>query len=370
MHVPFFTFRDFPVGLQTQVETALITESRKNQLILGESVTAFEQSFADFLGVKHVIGVGNGYDALVICLKALGIGPGDEVVVPSNGYIATINAVQQVGATPVFAEPNRHSFNITAQSVLPVIGQKTKAVLPIHFFGQSCQMADLLELCQAKDLHLVEDFAQAHGASYHGQRVGTFGKINATSFYPTKNLGALGDGGAVTTNDDSLAAWVRKYHNYGQSQKYHYELAGINSRLDSIQAAALSVKLTHLETLNQERKRLAKRYSTALSDIGDLQLPVSKDPAIDHVYHLYVVKTRLRTALQHFLTEKGIGTSVHYPVPPHLQPSYQALSYGRGSFPIAEELAQISLSLPLFPGLTEQEQDYVIEQVTVFFQNL
>ncbi|MFC6997628.1 DegT/DnrJ/EryC1/StrS family aminotransferase [Rufibacter roseus] len=370
MQVPFFTFRDFPTGLQDQIESALVKESRRNQFILGTAVTKFEHSFSEYLGGTEVVGVGNGYDALSISLRALGVGPGDEVVVPSNGYIATINAVQQVGATPVFAEPEAQTFNITAATVLPVISARTKAILPIHLYGQPCQMKELLTLCTDKGLELVEDFAQAHGARYKGQTVGTFGKINATSFYPTKNLGALGDGGAVTTFDPQLANWVRQYHNYGQSEKYQYAMAGINSRLDSVQAEVLSVKLQHLNSLNQERQRLAQVYLQTLRGVGDLLLPVIPEPDMEHVYHLFVIRTHFRDALQQYLKEQGISTLVHYPVPPHLQPAYQNLGHQKGSFPVAEELAKTSLSLPLFPGMTEQEQQFVIEQINAFFEKV
>ncbi|KAA3440812.1 DegT/DnrJ/EryC1/StrS family aminotransferase [Rufibacter hautae] len=368
MKVPFFTFRDFPAGLQQQVENALVTELRKNQLILGPSVTSFEQEFSRFLGGGEVVGVGNGYDALVLCLRALGIGPGHEVVVPANGYIATINAVQQVGAKPVFAEPDGQSYNLTAASVLPVLTAHTKAILPIHLYGQSCELEGLLSLCQKHGLYLVEDFAQAQGALYKGKPVGTFGKINATSFYPTKNLGAVGDGGAVVTHDIDLASWVRQYHNYGQSKRYEYAQAGINSRLDSLQAAVLSVKLAALNTLNAERKRLAAIYHRSLSEVGDILLPVTSSPDTDHIYHLYVIRTHQRNALQQFLREKGIQTLIHYPVPPHLQAAYEQLGYRPGDFPLTEELAANSLSLPLFPGMTEPEQMYVVEQIQQFFR--
>ncbi|MBC3541261.1 DegT/DnrJ/EryC1/StrS family aminotransferase [Rufibacter sediminis] len=367
MQVPFFTFRDFPAGLQPRVEEALVQEFRKNQLILGPSVTRFEQEFGRYLGGGDVIGVGNGYDALVLSLRALGIGPGDEVVVPANGYIATINAVQQVGAQPVFAEPDHRTYNITAATVLPVLTDRTKVVLPIHLYGQSCGMEDLLTLCQTRQLALVEDFAQAQGARYKGQCVGTFGKINATSFYPTKNLGAAGDGGAVVTQDKTLAEWVRQYHNYGQSKRYEYAQAGVNSRLDSLQAAVLSEKLFSLDELNAERKRLAALYHQHLTGVGDVVLPKVASEDTGHIYHLYVIRTARRDDLQRFLQEKGIQTLVHYPVPPHLQPAYQGLGYRAGDFPLTEELAATSLSLPLFPGMTEAEQAYVLEQLQAFF---
>ncbi|RNI29591.1 DegT/DnrJ/EryC1/StrS family aminotransferase [Rufibacter immobilis] len=367
MHVPFFTFRDFPLGLEAQVEAALVQEWRNKQFILGPTVSRFEQAFGQYLGGPEVIGVGNGYDALVLSLKALGIGPGHEVIVPSNGYIATINAVQQVGAKPVFAEPDPQSYNLTAATVAPKLTPQTRAVLPIHLYGQSCELDPLLQLCQEHGLHLVEDCAQAHGVRYKDQLVGTFGAANAFSFYPTKNLGALGDGGAVVTQDTAVATWLRQYHNYGQSKRYQYAQVGVNSRLDSIQAAVLHVKLLHLETLNAERQRLGRQYHALLDGVGDLVLPKVASSATGHVYHLYVVRTRHRDALQQYLARQNVQTLVHYPVPPHFQPAYQHLGYQKGDLPVAEALAATSLSLPLFPDLTQPEQAYVVEQIKRFF---
>ncbi|MFB9863942.1 DegT/DnrJ/EryC1/StrS family aminotransferase [Rufibacter immobilis] len=367
MHVPFFTFRDFPAGLEAQVEAALVQEWRKKQFILGPTVSQFEQEFGQYLGGAEVVGVGNGYDALVLSLKALGIGLGHEVIVPSNGYIATINAVQQVGAKPVFAEPDAQSYNLTAATVAPLLTPQTKAVLPIHLYGQSCELDPLLQLCREHHLHLVEDCAQAHGARYKGQMVGTFGAVNAFSFYPTKNLGALGDGGAVVTQDAAVATWLRRHHNYGQSRRYQYAQVGVNSRLDSIQAAVLRVKLSYLETLNTERQRLARQYHQLLYGVGDLVLPTVTSSATGHVYHLYVVRTQHRDALQQYLAQQNVQTLVHYPVPPHYQPAYRPLGYQKGDLPVAEALAATSLSLPLFPGFTEPEQAYVVEQIKRFF---
>ncbi|WP_207435606.1 DegT/DnrJ/EryC1/StrS family aminotransferase [Sabulibacter ruber] len=367
MRIPFFQFRDFPVGLHSRVEQALIEELHRNQLILGPTVTMFEQEFSRFLGGGEVIGVGNGYDALVLSLKSLGVGPGDEVIVPANGYIATINAVQQLGAKPVFAEPDRQSFNLTAASVAPMLTRKTKAILPIHLYGQSCEMEELLQLCKANGIDLVEDFAQAQGALYKGNLVGTFGKINATSFYPTKNLGAAGDGGAVVTQDEELAHWVRQHHNYGQSKRYEYAQVGVNSRLDSLQAAVLREKLQSLRELNTERRRLAKRYHQALTEIGDIAVPTASSANIEHIYHLYVIRTQRRNELKQLLAQQQVQTLIHYPIPPHYQKAYEHLGYKKGDFPIAEELAETCLSLPLFPGMTDSEQDYVIEQIQRFF---
>ena len=313
------------------------------------------------------IGVGNGYDALVVALKAAGIGAGDEVIVPANTFIATVNAVVQVSAIPVLAEPNRHTCNLTAAEAAPRITPHTKAIIPVHLYGQACEMRGFLELSKQYNLAIIEDFAQAQGASYKGRPVGSFGRISATSFYPTKNLGALGDGGAVVTSDPALAEYARMYHNYGQQQKYHNQIVGINSRLDTLQAAALRIKLQHLSGLNNERQRLAQVYLTQLQGIGDLLLPVTA-PDCTHVFHIFNIRTKQRDALQLYLSEQGIQTAIHYPVPVHLQVAYTWLGHKKGSFPIAEELAETSLSLPLFPGMAEAEQETVIDCVHAFFE--
>lgn len=366
MTVPFFQFRDFPVGLSVQAQKSLVQAYAQKEYVLGQEVREFEIAFAQYLRAGYVIGVGNGFDALVLSLKALGICPGDEVILPANGYAATLNAVLQAGATPVLVEPHKAAYTLEAAQVAKAIGPKTKVVLPTHLYGQPCFMPDLVKVAQKQGAFLIEDCAQAHGARILGNAVGTFGSINAFSFYPTKNLGAVGDAGAVVTATPEIAAWVQKYRNYGQSSRYVFDYVGINSRLDSLQAAVLSVKLSYLDQLNAERKRLAAMYDTALAEAGDIQVPWVR-PGVEHVYHLYVIRTSRRDALQQFLERNGISTFIHYPVPPHLQPAYRHLGYQKGDFPITEELAATSLSLPLFPGMTEAEQTYIIEQVQRFF---
>ncbi|MCP2042187.1 DegT/DnrJ/EryC1/StrS aminotransferase family protein [Pontibacter sp. HSC-36F09] len=367
IQVPYFAFRDYPAGINQQVEEALLGALRSQQYILGEEVRAFENEFAAYVQAGIAIGVGNGYDALVVALKAAGIGAGDEVIVPTNTFIATVNAVVQVGAIPVLAEPDRYTCNLTAIEASEHITPRTKAIIPVHLYGQACEMTGFLRLAEQHNLTIIEDFAQAQGASYKGRPVGSFGHISPTSFYPTKNLGALGDGGAVVTSDPELAAYAHMYHNYGQQQKYHNQLIGINSRLDTLQAAALRVKLQHLDALNGERQRLAQVYLTALQGIGDLVMPVTA-PDCTHVYHIFNIRTKQRDALQLYLTEQGIQTAIHYPVPVHLQVAYTYLGYEKGSFPVAEELADTSLSLPLFPGMTEAEQEAVVTCIHTFFE--
>ncbi|MEJ8804174.1 DegT/DnrJ/EryC1/StrS family aminotransferase [Pontibacter sp. H249] len=366
--VPFFAFRNFVPGVQQQLEQALVQAAQRGNFILGEEVQLFEQEFAAYLAEgATALGVGNGYDALVISLKALGIGAGSEVLVPSNSYMATVNAVLHVGARPVLVEPDAHSYNITAANAENAIKPSTKAILPVHLYGQACHMNELLQLAQKYNLSVIEDCAQAHGATYNSQKVGTFGDAAAFSFYPTKNLGAMGDGGAVVTHNAMVADYVKQYRNYGQKQKYIGQLVGVNSRLDEIQAAILRIKLQHLEQYNAERQRLAKVYLQELQNIGDLILPVTAQDC-SHVYHIFNIRTKYRDALQTHLKEPGISTAIHYPVPVHLQPAYTFLGHKTGDFPVAEEWAQTSLSLPLYPGLTEAEQEQVIQAVQVFYK--
>ncbi|AMM50244.1 hypothetical protein TH61_02320 [Rufibacter sp. DG15C] len=366
MHVPFFELRDFPEGLEASIQEKVAFTLAEKRFVLGPAVTAFEEEFAQYQNVPHVVGVGNGYDALVLSLKALGIGEGDKVLLPGNTYIATINAVQQVGATPVLVEPDPETYNLTAAGIAKAITPDVKAILPVHLYGQACDMEAIMEVANQAGLLVVEDCAQAHGAYVGGQKVGTFGHANAFSFYPTKNLGAYGDAGGVTTQSEEVADSLRKYRNYGQSERYYYDVVGVNSRLDSLQAAILSVKLKHLHALNLERQRLAKIYLQELQGVGDLVLPATQ-AGCGHVYHLFVVRTSRRDALQQHLQAKEITTLIHYPVPAHLQPSYAHLNLKAGDLPITKELANTSLSLPLFPGMTEQEQSLVIKAVKQFF---
>ncbi|MBB6610988.1 DegT/DnrJ/EryC1/StrS family aminotransferase [Pontibacter sp. Tf4] len=366
MQVPYVAFRDWPQGLAQQVEQAVARVMREQQFILGPDVEAFEHAFARFLGADFAIGVGNGFDALVLALRAVGVGAGDEVILPANTFIATANAVVHLGAKPVFAEPDAQTYNLTAATAGKHITPKTKAIVAVHLYGQPCEMEALQQLCKAYSLKLVEDAAQAHGATYKNQFAGTFGDAAAFSFYPTKNLGALGDGGAVVTSDPGLANYIRKYRNYGQQEKYHNDLIGVNSRLDTLQAAVLSVKLTYLHQQNQERQLLAQRYQQELQTIAALTLPATaKDSS--HVYHIFNIRTTRRDELRNYLQQQGIQTAVHYPVPIHLQPAYRFLNYKPGDFPVTEELASTSLSLPLFPGMTEAEQEHVIRSVKAFF---
>lgn len=367
MQVPFFTFRDFPPGLKSRLRQAVGEAVEEQTYILGPQVRLFEEALATYLGCRFATGTGNGYDALLIGLKAVGVNAGDEVALPANGFIATANAVANLGARPVLADPDEATCNLTARQAEPYLTPRTKFLLPVHLYGQACEMDDLLGLAKAKGLKLVEDFAQSQGAHYRGRLTGTFGQVGATSFYPVKNLGALGDAGALVTDDEEVAGFIHRYHNYGQASKYLAETVGVNSRLDTLQAAVLLQKLPLLDLLNEERKRLAARYQQELAGVGDLVLPQTA-PHCEHVYHVYSVRTAHRDTLLAFLAEHHITTLVHYPVPIHLQQAYRLLGYAAGDFPVAERLARTSLSLPIFPGLLAEEQDYVIQKIRKFFQ--
>jgi len=320
--------------------------------VLGEEVKQFEAAYAAFNQVRHAVGVANGLDALVLALRALEIGPGDEVIVPSNTYIATWLAVTQVGATPVPVEPDPATSNLDPVRIAAAITPRTRAIMPVHLYGQACRMTEIMAVATQHRLHVVEDNAQAQGAAFDGQLTGSFGAVSGTSFYPGKNLGALGDAGALTTNDAALAHKVRVLRNYGSQQKYYNEVVGYNSRLDELQAAVLGVKLAHLPEWTRQRQQVAAWYGQHLADLADLRLPAVAAGAT-HVYHLYVVHHPGRDALQQHLTAQGIGTLIHYPVPPHRQQAYADLRLPAGAFPIAEELAATALSLPMWPGMTE-----------------
>lgn len=364
--VPYFAFRDFPDGIEQEVKVALLDAVESKQYILGEQVSTFEAEFAQALDAGYAVGVGNGLDALTMALKAAGVATGDEVILPANTFMATANAVMQVGAKPVFAEPDIHTYNLKADLIAAKITPRTKAIIPVHLYGQPCEMDAIMALVDGAGIKVIEDAAQAHGATYQDRKAGTFGYASAFSFYPTKNLGAMGDAGAVVTNDAAAANFVKKYRNYGELQKYQNELVGVNSRLDTLQAAVLNTKLKHLQTLNAERQRLASIYMSELRNINGLILPIT-EPDCTHVYHIFNIRSRQRDALQVYLKKQGIQTAIHYPVPVHLQPAYSFLGYKAGDFPIAEELTLTNLSLPLYPGLTEAEQDAVIMAVKLFF---
>lgn len=336
--------------------------------ILGKKVEAFEEAYARYNQVSNCVGVSNGLDALVIALKTLNIGAGDEVIVPSNTFIASVLAVTSVGATPVFVEPDEQTYNINPALIRNAVTAKTKAIIPVHLYGQACDMEAITAIAKEHNLFIVEDNAQAHGAAFKNKITGSWGDINATSFYPGKNLGALGDAGAITTNDTGLANKAKVFRNYGSEKKYYNQEAGFNMRLDEMQAAFLLVKLKEIDKWTMQRQQIADWYCEYLQGSGDLILPFVH-PESTHVYHLFVIKTAKRNELMKYLNEADIQTQIHYPVPPHLQECYRDLGYSKGDFPIAEELAEKCLSLPLYPGMTEEEVRFVSDKIKQFFTN-
>lgn len=366
MNIPFLSF-EFHDEIRTELQKASNRVIESGWFINGKEVVSFEEEWAKYLGCHFSIGVSNGLDALILSLKALGIGPGAEVIVPSNTYVATALAVTHVGATPVFVEPNIETYNIDPDRIEGSISSKTKAIMPVHLYGQAAEMTAIMEIASKHGLFVIEDNAQAQGASHKGQRTGTFGHCNGTSFYPGKNLGALGDAGAVSTNDPDLAQKVKVLSNYGSQKKYYNEVIGHNNRLDEMQAALLRVKLPHLDEWTAQRQAIASAYLQGLQGVGDLILP-STHPASTHVYHLFVVRTKRRAELAQYLNEHGIGTLIHYPVPPHLQECYKDLAYKRGDFPLAEEIADTALSLPIWPGMKVTEVEYVTKTLHSFFE--
>jgi dTDP-4-amino-4,6-dideoxygalactose transaminase len=367
MPVPFLSFSPQHHPIRTDVLAAIADVYDKQWYVLGEQVKTFEQEYNAFNQVEHTIGVANGLDALHLALLALDVKPGDEVIVPSNTYIATWLAVSFVGGVPVPIEPNAQTYNLDPTRIEAAITPRTKGIMPVHLYGQACEMGPIMDLAQRHNLWVVEDNAQSQGAAYQGQLTGSFGNLNGTSFYPGKNLGALGDAGAVTTNDSELARKVQTLRNYGSQQKYYNEIIGYNSRLDELQAAVLRVKLRELPTWTKQRQQVAALYNQNLAGVGDLVLPITASGAT-HVYHLYVIRTAHREALQQYLTQSDIGTLIHYPVPPHRQQAYAHLNLPLGEFPIAEELANTCLSLPMWPGMTDKHVQEVVDAIQAFFR--
>jgi dTDP-4-amino-4,6-dideoxygalactose transaminase len=328
--------------------------------ILGKDVESFEDAFARFCGVSHCVGVASGTDALELALRGLGVGPGDEVILPTNTFIATALAVVRAGAVPVLVDCDPEFHLIDVDQVESRLGARTRAILPVHLYGQMAPMERLQELAKRSGVILIEDAAQAQGAARHGRAAGSVGDAAGTSFYPGKNLGAYGDAGAVLTNDDELARRVRALRSYGSDRRYHHPERGFNSRLDTLQAVVLNAKLHHLERWNRERREAARRYDELLADVEGVGLP-SVAPGNEHVWHLYVVRVDQRDAVLAKLNEQGIGAAIHYPTPIHRTGAFASLGMGEGSFPVAERLGGEILSLPLFPGIRADQQARVVE---------
>ncbi len=338
-----------------------------NWYILGNQVKEFEENYSKFNETQFAVGVSNGLDALHISLMALGIGEGDEVILPSNTYIATALAVSFVGAKPVFVEPKIDTYNIDPEKIESAISNKTKAIMPVHLYGQACEMNLIRDIAIKYKLFIIEDNAQSQGASYNGVLTGAWGEINGTSFYPGKNLGALGDAGAITTNNVELAKRALVLRNYGSQKKYFNEIIGHNMRLDECQAAILNCKLKYLANWTSVRQQIGKWYNEELKNIDNVILPQIANGAT-HVFHLYVIRTVERESLMQYLANSGIGTLIHYPIPPHLQKAYEHLGFKKGDFPIAEEISDTCLSLPMWPGLTRENIVYISMKIKEFFK--
>lgn len=365
MTVPFASFKPMHEELREQLDRAYHRVMDSSRFVLGEECKAFEKEFAAYCGAKYCVGVANGLDALVLILKAMEIGAGDEVIVPANTFVATALAVSYAGAKPVFVEPELVSFNMDPARLEAAITDRTKAIIPVHLQGRPADMDRIMEVAKRHRLKVIEDAAQAHGVCYKGRKVGTFGDAGGFSFYPGKNLGALGDGGAVVTNDRDLADKVRAIGNYGSDRKYFHMYKGINSRLDELQAAFLRVKLTQLDKWNEARAAVAKKYFAGITN-EKIRLPLKPDADFGHVYHVFAVRCQQRDALEKHLADHGVGTVKHYPRPAHLQDCYEDLGYKRGDFPLAEEISDTVISLPMFYGMTEQQIQYVIDVINQF----
>ena len=352
---------------QEEYEEAALRVLRSGWYVLGPEVEAFEQAFAAYVGRKYCIGVGSGLDALTLSVRALGIGGRDEVLVPANTYIATVLAITANGATPVFVEPDAY-FTLDAARIEAAITERTKAIMVVHLYGQAAQMDTICRIAKAHGLHLIEDCAQSHGAKFDGTMTGAFGDAGCFSFYPTKNLGAFGDAGAVVTDDAELAKTLRMLRNYGSEKKYHNKILGVNSRLDELQAALLRTKLGHLAELIAERERIAAAYLSGIQNPA-IRLPKQRENA-NHVWHQFVIETEDRDSFQQYLAGHGIQTVIHYPIPPHLAECYHYLGHKEGDYPVAERMAKSVLSLPMFNGMKEEEVQYVIETVNGYLASL
>lgn len=366
MNIPFLSFGETNKLIKSEITAYFETFFDRARYVLGEDVSRFEKEYAAYNQVNHCVGLSNGLDALILALKTLNVGPEDEVIVPSNTYIASVLAVSYVGAIPIFVEPDLNSYNIDPKKIEAAITKKTKAIMPVHLYGQCCNMDAIMAIAKKHNLFVVEDNAQSQGSSFNGQLSGSFGHINGTSFYPGKNLGAFGDAGAVTTNDEQLARKASVLRNYGSEKKYHNEIQGHNMRLDECQAGFLSIKLKHLEMWTSQRQQIAVEYYKNLKGIEQIILPSVAEGAT-HVYHLFVIRTNDRDALQQHLDSKHIGTMIHYPIPPHLQPAYQDLGFSKGAFPIAENIAETCLSLPLWPGMSNEMVEYISEAIKTYY---
>jgi len=365
LEVPFLDLKAQYRALAPEIKGAVADVLESAQFVGGPFVENFEQEFASYIGVRHAVGVSSGTSALELALKVAGIGPGDEVLVPANTFFATAEAVSNVGAKPVFTDVDAASFHLDIKSAERMITSRTRAIIPVHLYGRAMDLRPVAEFATAYRLRIIEDAAQAHGSVYNGAKVGASGQLTCFSFYPGKNLGAYGDAGAVTTNDSDEACKLRLLRDHGSPAKYQHSVIGTNARLDSIQAAILSIKLCHLDEWNQLRRRHAAVMASALADSA--VIPPEVPAGGEHVFHLFVVRTPQRNALRNYLRANGIGTGIHYPAPLHLTEAYQQLGYaGKGSLPTAEQLAEEILSLPMYAELTDEQIEYMIDAILNF----
>lgn len=365
MKVPLVNLARQYKNIKSEIDEAASRVLESGMYVLGKEVEDFEMSLAGYLGVKHAVTVASGTDALLISLRAIYIKPDDEVIVPAFTFVSPAEVVALIGAKPVFVDVEKDSFNIDVSKMESAITAKTKAIIPVHLYGQSADIDDIKEVLGNRSLHIVEDCAQSVGANYKGAKVSSRGSLGAVSFFPTKNLGCFGDGGAVLTNDDSLAQELAAIRSHGSRRKYEHTHLGTNSRLDAIQAAILKVKLKYLDQWNQRRRDIAKTYSEELSSL--VEVPVVLEER-DHIFHQYAIKFRDRDGLMAHLKERGVACAVHYPRPLHLQPAYSYLGYKEGDFPVSEELSSQVLCLPIYPELSDAEVDAVVEGVKTYFK--
>lgn len=363
MQIPFNTLKPGYEKYRDEYLKAATRVLDSGWYTLGHELEAFEHEFAEWLRMKHCVGLNSGLDALILAVRALGIKAGDEVIVPANTYIASVLGITENGATPVFVEPDLY-YNIDPDKIELAITPKTKAILVVHLYGQACRMDEIMGIAQRHNLPVIEDCAQSHGATFKGQKTGTFGTISCFSFFPTKNMGAFGDAGAIATNDKEIAQKIRALRNYGSEKKYYNKYQGVNSRMDEIQAALLRVKLCHIDEITAERRAIAEAYLTGIKN-PNIILPQIAEGA-SHVWHLFVVRTEKRDELQKYLADNGIGTQIHYPVPPHLAEAYKGLGHNIGDFPMTERLAEMILSLPLFNGENTSHIDALLQNINLY----
>ncbi|MBC8206974.1 MAG: DegT/DnrJ/EryC1/StrS family aminotransferase [Kiritimatiellaeota bacterium] len=366
MNVPFLDLKMQTAACADEIRAAMDQVVSDCNFVLGRQVDDFERAFASYCECEHSIGVATGLDALKLIFRAMDIGPGDEVITTSHTFIATALAISAVGATPVLVEVDSDTYTLDPVAFEAAVTKRTKAVVPVHLYGQTADMKPILDFARKHGLKVIEDACQAHGARYNGRRAGSLGDAAAFSFYPGKNLGAFGDGGAVTTNDAALAERIRTLRNYGSAEKYYHDELGENSRLDTLQAAVLGVKLKHLDEGNAARRVAAAQYTERLAGVGDIKPPAVREGS-EHVFHLYVIQTARRAELQKYLSAQGVDCLIHYPVPVHLQKAYVSNGWGHGDFPKTEQLADRILSLPIFPGIKEEQIEYVCGVIRSFY---